>query len=62
MPLRPLESQDATHLNFTDMKVTRVDANNIKMALTVHGPGGAANTREVELHRVARIVKVPTKE
>lgn len=62
VPLRPLESADADHLNFVDMKVTRVGPNDIKMALTAHPANGPAQTRDVDLHRVMRFVKVQEKK
>lgn len=62
VPERPLHSVDAKQADFTDMKVTRVGENDIKMALTFHPQGGAAQTRDIELHRVVKFVETKGKK
>jgi hypothetical protein len=55
VPPRPLESQDATHINFVDMKVTRLSKDRIHVSLTIrHPPGAPPHALEEDLQRTMR--------
>jgi hypothetical protein len=57
VPSRPLLAHDATHLDFTDMKVTRTGENAITVELTIHSPDGPRAVT-VKLRRTMRFTQV----
>ena len=58
VPPRPLESQDPTHINFVDMRVTRISEDRIHVSLTIrHPPGAPPHALEEDLQRVMHFTK-----
>jgi len=57
VPLRPFKSLDETHINFTDMAVTRTGKNSMTVKLTYHSAGAADHTVSIDLKRTMIFAK-----